>query len=228
MDEQNKFRILGAFVIGVAIVGGAYTLSNFNQSRFNKTQPIKNSEMALVTKAPARIAISTKDSNDDGVEDWREEFVTGKSLKINTSSTTYKIPDTVTAQLGIDLMQDVVRAKGFEGFSRSTDDILESHIKDITKYGQDTILDIRNITIIENNSPEEIRDYANKAASIILDKNNPDLGNEINLLGEALRNNDQEAIEKITSLARIYKNTIEETLKLKVPSNLTKEHLVYH
>ncbi len=225
MEDQNKFKVLGAFVVGFAIVGGAYTLSNFGKSSFKAPQPTAQNQGAVVAEAPVRASIPIADTNNDGVEDWREEFVPSTAVKISTTSTEYVPPDTLTDQIGISLIQDVVRAEGFSGFSRSTEDIISNTVEKISQTGQDTILDIRDITISDDVSPEAIRIYANAAANAITGNSNADLDYELILLRDALEGDDPDAIQKLKDLALVYEHTLNDTLKLSVPAILVKEHL---
>lgn len=232
MEDQYKFKVLGAFVVGFAIVGGAYTISNFGKSSF-PAPATTETQGAVVAEAPLRTPIPIKDTNNDGVEDWREAFVTNTVVSLPTgSSSDYTIPNTLTDQVGINLIQDIVRAEGFSGFSRSTDEIITSTVEKISQYGQDTVIDVRNITISEDNSPEAIRIYANAAANAITGNSNPDLQYELLLLREALQNSDPKAIADLAELAEVYKQTRDDTLLLTVPSTLAKQHLdlvnVYH
>ena len=71
MEDQYKFKVIGAFVVGFAIVAGSYTLSNFGTTKFQK--PVARQE-ASVAVAPERVLIEVADTNTDGVEDWREVF----------------------------------------------------------------------------------------------------------------------------------------------------------
>jgi hypothetical protein len=221
MDDQSKNRVVGAFVVGFAIVAGAYTISSFTKP----TISVPGEGVATVAAAPTRIAIPVQDSNKDGIEDWRETFIDPSlTLRFNASSTTY-VPETRTEQLGISFFQDMVRMKGYEGIGRTQNQIIEATVDQITGYAQDRILDLRDIKIGTDKSPAAVRAYANQAAQIVILNNPGDTRQELIVLDEALKTQSQSAIDELGRIATAYRNTLAETAELVVPPQLAKQHL---
>src|SRR3989338_6321938 len=112
MDDQSKNRVIGAFVVGFAIVAGAYTLSSFTKP----TLSVPTESVATVAAAPTRVTIAVQDANDDGIEDWRDSFITpSQTIRSTPSPTSPLDPETVTEQVGVNFFQDIGRMKGYDG-----------------------------------------------------------------------------------------------------------------
>lgn len=227
MVSNSKSRVLGAFVVGFAIVAGAYILNSLTPSVAPSVQP------ATVAQAPARVFIETNDTNKNGLEDWREQYVENSpAISLDENGEEYTLPETLTGQVGISFFQSIVTAKGTEGFGRSKEQIIKDTAETISKYGTDTIFDINDIVIKEDNSAAAIRTYANAAADAIIVNDVSDSRNELTILKELLSTENEKGIAELKAIAQTYEKTRDDTLKLAVPSKLTKEHLdlinVYH
>lgn len=224
MEDQYKFKVVGAFVVGFAIVAGAYTLSNFGSTKFAK--PVARQE-ASIAVAPERILIDVADTNTDGVEDWREVFFNENKPVIlqSNGTTTYEIPSTLTGQAGIAVIQDIVRMKGFEGFGPSQDDLVAEAAAEFSRYAEDDILDITDIKVGEDASGEAVRAYANAAAQIILDYGLEKTVPELESLRSATYTKNKEAIAELKRVTAVYKTLLDKSLELTVPPQLIKAHL---
>ncbi|KKT80555.1 MAG: hypothetical protein UW75_C0003G0015 [Parcubacteria group bacterium GW2011_GWF2_44_8] len=222
MDDQSKNRVIGAFVVGFAIVAGAYTLSSFTKP----TLSVPTESVATVAAAPTRVAIEVQDANDDGIEDWRETFITpSQTIRSNTSTTTPFVPETVTEQFGVNFFQDIVRMKGYDGIGRTEEQVLNDTIKNLTSLAKDTIIDVRSIVIGEDSSAQAVRTYANSHADIILTYGKTGTRPELEVLDELLKTASPEAAKELGVIANAYKNMSEQVQKLVVPPQLAKMHL---
>ena len=96
MDTQSKTRIIGAFVIGFSIVGGAYTISNFGKSSI--PPPAAPAATASLT-AVSRDLLPVTDTNADGIEDWRESFISGTLIKSFTLQKPNQLPKNYVSTL---------------------------------------------------------------------------------------------------------------------------------
>lgn len=228
MEDQYKFKVIGAFVVGFAIVAGSYTLSNFGKSRFeaNKLTPEDQAAIA-VSAAPLRVSIPVSDNNDDGVEDWRESLlVTNEPIFIQASGTgTYKAPETLTGQTGIAVFQDIVRMRGLDGFGPSEEDIIYEASLAASERAKDDILDITDIKVGSDTSGAAVRKYANEAATIILEYGMKDTAPELEALRNTVYKNDPKAISQLKEVAEVYKTLLDRSKSLEVPPQLVKEHL---
>jgi hypothetical protein len=224
MEDQYKFKVIGAFVVGFAIVAGAYTLSNFGTSKFAK--PIPRQEAAIAV-APARVLIDVVDTNTDGVEDWREVFFNENKPVVlqGNGTTTYEVPSTLTGQASIAVFQDIVRMKGLEGFGPTQEDLVAEAAAELGKYAEDELLDITDIKIGDDTSGEAVRAYANAAAQIILDYGLEKTVPELDSLRSATYHKDKDAIAELKRVATVYKTLLDKSRALVVPPQLIKPHL---
>jgi hypothetical protein len=218
---MSNNRVLGAFVVGLAIVAGAYTLSNFGNSPSAPTV----AQPATVSAAPLRTPITVADTNNDGVEDWRETFVDKNKIVIEEDTSNYEEPTTVTEQFGLSFFQDIVRMKGYQGIGRTEEQILADNIKDLSNYAKDRLLDTRDINIGIDTSAQAVRNYANQHAEIVLLYGKTSGRSEIAVLDELLKTKSPESEEELGVIANAYKNMAEEVLKIEVPPQLVKDHL---
>lgn len=222
MDDQSKNRVIGAFVVGIAIVAGAYTISTFTKPTFS----VPTESVATVAAAPTRVAIDVKDSNGDGIEDWRETFITpSQTIRTKTSTTTPFIPETITERFGVNFFQDIVRMKGYEGVGRTEEQVLADSIKGLTSLAKDPIIDIKGITVGTDSSPEAVRAYTNAHADIILTYGKTGTRPELEVLDDLLKTNSPEAVAELGLIATAYKNISEQVQELVVPPQLAKMHL---
>jgi hypothetical protein len=228
MDDQHKFKIIGATVVGFAIVAGAYTLKNFGASR--PGAPTLTTEAAVVVSvAPKRDALPVRDTNDDGVEDWREEFFGNDRKPILLDGTgisgNYEVPTTLTGQTGISVLKEIVSMNGLEGFGPTEEEIVTSAADQVREYASDQIIDFRSIEVGEDDSPMAIRDYANSLAQIVIDHGLNETVPEVDSLRALVNGNKTTASADLKIVAEVYKTLLDETMALPVPSSLTKEHL---
>jgi hypothetical protein len=225
MEDQNKFKVIGAFVVGFAIVAGAYTVRNFGQPTMPPPTP-EDALSAAVIEAPARVPIAVVDTNADGIEDWREKFVEIAPIAFTNASTSdYVIPDTLTDQLGIAFFQDIVRSKGYGVLGTPKEEVVSDTVKRLDAYATDKIIDVKDITISNDSSPAAIRLYANAIAEAINNNNNPNLKHELLILREAIDSQDQAKAAELDLLTKVYAGTRDDTMAVPVPPILVKAHL---
>ena len=227
MVSNSKSRVIGAFIVGFAIVAGAYIANSLTPS------VAPNVQSATVAQTPARVFIETNDANKNGLEDWREQFVDNSpTISLDENGEGYTLPDTLTGQVSIAFFQSIVTAKGTEGFGRTKEQIINDTTETISKYGTDTIFDIKDIVIKDDNSVAAIRAYANGAADAIIVNDIPGSRDELIILKELLNTENEQGIAELKTIAQTYQKTRDDTVKLSVPSKLAKEHLdlinVYH
>ena len=218
-------RILGATVVGLALVGGAFTLASFSA-------PGNVSQLATANRAPdapPRSAIAVTDADQNGIEDWRDEFVTTEPIALDTATTTYTPPDTLTGQMGIGFLQNVILAKGYGEFGRSEDAVIDDTIDTVMELSadrqRDQLYDTPDITIMSEWDEEDIRNYANTVAAILYNNSIPDMEAELFILHDILRNNNEDRVGELEQLATVYAGYRDDTLQVPVPAFLVKEHL---
>lgn len=222
MDAQSKTRVIGAFVVGLATVAGAYVITSFSKP----TLAVPAEGVAAVSAAPTRVAIPVVDTNSDGIEDWQETFVTpSQTIRTDKSTSTPFVADTLTEQFGISFFQDIVRAKGNQGIGRTEKQVLDDNIANLTATAKDRIIDVRGIVIGKDSSAEAVRTYSNAHADIIMTYGRTGTRPELEVLNDLLTNNNPEAEAELERIANAYKTIYQEVQKLEVPPQLTKNHL---
>ncbi|MEN9922483.1 MAG: hypothetical protein RL097_760 [Candidatus Parcubacteria bacterium] len=218
MQGQISPKIIGSTLIGFALVAGAYLMSDFNKREL--AVPVAQ----LATSTPQRVAIAVTDTNDNGIEDWRDEFVTTAPIILNESTSTYSLPDTLTGKMSISFMENVIRSKTYGPFGRTEDEVINTTIKNLASETEITLYDTPDISIITEWDDADIRNYANTVASVILN-NSIESEGELNILYDVLQSNNQQRISELEAVANVYKNYRDDTIKVPVPAFLAKEHL---
>jgi len=217
----NK-KVTGAFLIGFALIAGSYVVSNFGKN----AEPITANIYTATTPLAPRIFIPIVDSDQNGVEDWREDFVSETPLIIDESTSTvpYEMPTSLTDQVGIQLFQSILEAKAMGKVGPSQTEIIQKAADQLRKTVKDVIYGPNNVTTIPL-SPTAVRTYGNTMAQIILNNNQPDSENELTILDRAVKSEDPEELKKLNPLALMYKNLRGQSIATPVPEPFLKQHL---
>lgn len=218
-------KILGAFVVGFAMVAGAYTLSNFNAPKIDTSnEPVYG--LAAATTAD-RNYITVSDANDNGIEDWREEFVNDTPLIIDSEVVgpiQYTPPTSITDTVGIQLFQNFLQAKGRGNVGPTTDQVVTDAAELLrTTAVQDYIYKLNQIQVIAS-SDDAIRTYANTLGQILIN-NNVESEGELVIIQRAMQSENPEELAKLDPLITMYKNLRDQTLATPVPAGFEKQHL---
>lgn len=219
-------KILGAFVVGFALVAGAYTLSNFNAPRIDTSnEPIYGLGAAPAT---ARNYIAVTDTDTNGIEDWREEFVNATPIVIENTDvagpTQYTPPTSLTDQVGIQLFQNVLQAKGRGNVGPNPQQVVTDTAEMLRSTAMnDYIFKLNQIQVI-GRSDEAIRTYANTLGQIIIN-NNVKGDSDLSIIERALQTENPKELEKLDPLIAMYKNMRDQTLATPVPTGFEKQHL---
>jgi len=216
----NK-KVTGAFLIGFALIAGSYVVSNFGKN----AEPTTANIYTATTLTP-RIFIPIVDSDQNGVEDWREDFVSETPLIIDESTSTvpYEMPTSLTDQVGIQLFKSILEAKTMGKVGPSQTEIVQKAADQLRKTVKDVIYGPNNVTTIPI-SPTAVRTYGNTMAQIILNNNQPDSENELTILDRAVKSEDPEELKKLIPLALMYKNLRDQSIVTPVPEPFLKQHL---
>jgi hypothetical protein len=218
-------KILGAFVVGFALVAGAYTLSNFNAPAIDtQNEPLYGITAAGVTE---RTYISVTDADDNGIEDWREEFVNNEPLIINSEvagPVQYTPPTSVTDTVGIQLFQNFMQAKGRGNVGPTTDQVVTDTAELLRSTAvSDYIYKANQIEVI-NRDDASIKAYANTLGQILINNNVAGEG-ELEIIDRALRTENVAELDKLDPIIAMYKNLRDQTLATPVPAGFEKQHL---
>jgi hypothetical protein len=219
-------KIIGAFVVGFAMVAGAYTLSNFNAPRVDlQKEPMYGLAAA---SAPDRTYISVTDTDNNGIEDWREEFVNDTPLIIDSEvagPVQYTPPTSITDTLGIQLFQNFLQAKGRGNVGPTTDQVVTDAAELLrTTAVQDYIYKADQILVVARDD-NSIRTYANTLGQILINNNVSGAEDELVIIDRALRTENIDELNKLDPLISMYKNMRDQTLATPVPAGFEKQHL---
>jgi len=223
MDKYLSPRVTGACLIGFAIVGGTYLATNFGQTKSYQPSGL----VAQANNTPLRFPIEVRDSSGDGIEDWRDQFISAPPIQRASSSlsSTYTPPETITEQLGISLMEGLFASMGDLPL-KSRDRVISDTVSGVQKATvRDKIYDIRDITISQDTSDLAVKNYGNRLALIILGDNKHGLRNEIVILESYFHSPNEQDLKDLVTISELYKNYRDEAIKLPVPTIFAKQHL---
>ncbi len=218
MFGQINQKVLGSFLVGLALVSGAYIYSSLGISKLSQPATVTGASAA------ARTAIAVTDKDENGIEDWRDTFVTTEAF-IDTATTTYELPTTVTGQLSIQFLEDFIRSKQYGPLGNSKTEVIENTVNSLTKATEQELYDTRDIIIMSTWNDDDIKNYANAMANAVLSNNVAGVDSEINIMDDALNNGKTERLKELEVIAEIYSNTLEDSLAIPVPSPFLKQHL---
>lgn len=213
-------------MIGFAIVAGAYVFSNFGEPRTNSLTKVES--VTAEENAPMRVFIPTTDVDTDGVEDWRDQFVVAPAVAIvDTKAKDYEAPKTLTGQLGVSILEDLLATKAAGPLAKPKEQMLTQAIERLDDVAtKDRIYDVKDITISNQAGDEDVRTYANGIADILLTKSDKDLENEMFLLRDYLAEPEETRNSAdLKKLATVYKNYRDGTIAIAVPNKFIKQHL---
>lgn len=227
MERNFNPRVIGACLVGFALVAGAYVLSNFGVSNF-QNQP------AAVVVAQPRVAIEVFDEDNNGIEDWRDQFITTAPIILNQATSTYEPPVTFTGTFGVSFLEQYLSSKTAGPFGSSQEEIIEQAMQTMTEQAVYDLYDLSDITILKDWNEDDLLQYANVMALNISNNNIEGGRGEIDLLVEALNevSPDRSYMEQINDIAVAYKNMRDTALAIPAPAIASKQHLdlinIYH
>ncbi len=225
MEYFRNPKVVGSFMIGFAIVAGAYVVSNFGEPR---TSSLTKIESAKADEAPMRVFIPTTDNDIDGVEDWRDQFVTTPAVTLTTTdASAYETPKTLTGQLGVTLLENLLATKAAGPIAKPKELLLQEAVERLGDVAtEDKIYDVKDIIISNQSQDKDIRNYGNAIADILLTKSQKDLDNEMLLLRDYLASpEDTRDDSDLKRLAQVYKDYRDSTASIAVPREFIKQHL---
>lgn len=226
MNNQPSPRIIGSFVIGFALVAGGYVLSNFGKPAvtYQSAQTLQQNQQA----APLRVAIPVSDQNNNGIEDWRDDFVTTNPIRLDATPDTeeYTPPETLTGQTGVAFVQNIIRSRNTAGIIGGSDEeVIKRTIDNLEEKTSVSIYDTPDVTIMRDWDETGLRTYANTLATAVLENSESDLDFELYILQDILNRRDYSRVEELRSLAELYRITRDAVVDIPVPAPLVKEHL---
>lgn len=221
MNTGSNRKILGAFIIGLALVGGAYTLATFNTPSYQ--QPAT----AIQPEVPPRTPIAVVDSDNNGIEDWRDTFVTTEPVVLTetTNATTYNQPDTLTGQVGVQFIQNILETRIYTENPAAEEQVIEATINQLETETSGTLYDPTAITVIMDWDDTDVVNYANIMGNSLTENSLSGLEGELQIMEDILRREKRERVSDLALIAEYYETIRDEALRTPVPRELAKEHL---
>ncbi len=223
MQYDARTRVLFAFFVGGCFVVGALALKMFNTPV--AVEQVGRLEAAIATPSE-RDFISVTDSNSDGIEDWREEFVTEKPLTVESATATvkYEIPKTLTDRVGIQLFQASVRDKSMGQYGRGNEVITSDLASEVTKAVKDRLYTKRDIITIPT-SATAIKTYGNTLGQSLINHDIVGAEWEMDIVNRALSTQNESELQKLDPLIIMYQRLRDDALNAPVPDRFVTEHL---
>jgi hypothetical protein len=221
MGNLPNPKIVGATFVGLVLVGGAYLTSNFGDP--NPIYQTASSPAAVETQR--RIAIDVEDRDNNGIEDWRDAFVTNEPIVVTQTTEAYTPPDTLTGKTSIQLLRGLIESKIYAPIAPTPDKVVIETIDNLNASIPTKTFTSRDIKTIENLKTQDVVNYANLVASVVYKYDMRGQDNEVRILQDIVNNEDPDRIPELKAISNIYKNYAEDTLSIPVPPYMAKEHL---
>lgn len=221
-----NIRSFVAIVFGIVLVLGAFYMRNIEIPE----------QGAIVVATPeanqnVRNYIQVTDSDKDGTSDW-EEALAKRTLErvrglpeVPEIEAHYEEPTTLTGQFAESFFQEYIGGNIHGTLTEDTQEqFLYDKVATLEAQARDTLFATKDITIGKDNSLSALRDYGNEVAYITYLYSTVE-DNELEMLDQALKLDDETYLERLDPIIESYKHFIEATKKLPVPPALAKEHL---
>jgi len=216
----SRAKIIAAFVVGVLLVILAYWL------RVQNPTTAVGGNLAVVDRGSVRQHIDTADQDQDGIPDWQEALQRTEPVTIESATSTYEVPDTLTGQFAIQFFQDMVRSEQYGAFGSNPEELVGYAAQTFAAEATDTLLGANDIVLNDDTSQAAIKAYANQMASIALDYTIPvGAPNELEILKQALDTGNAETLNQLEPYIDGYERILARSLAVPVPRTYSKEHL---
>lgn len=219
VGRTGNQKIIGACVIGCGLVAAAYTLSHFGVGK-----PLPASVGSV--SAPERIAVKVEDKDNNGIEDWRDTFLTAKPIVLNEAATsTYSLPATLTGQLGISFFQNYVISKNTGPLGKSDEELVADTATAVTAELQDHIYSTSDVTIMETWTETDVKNYANAMGGLLASGKAKGTADEVYILKDIVVYGKKDRLSEFEAIEADYKKYRDESLQIPVPAPFVKNHL---
>jgi hypothetical protein len=212
-------------LFGVVIILGAFYV------RDNGKLVADGSVVAL--PAPERTAITTKDSDGNGVEDWEEnlqerffETISVPTSTVGSEDTgPYEPPTTLTGKFSEAFLKDYLEGKVQNADFSDPTALVGGAVKAIdgsTRSKRYTQLQVAQVPTTQ----DSVREYGNRIAEIVA-MHSIENENEAVILQRALDADDPALLEPLAPIQEVYEKVIRDALLVSVPDALTDEHVAF-
>jgi hypothetical protein len=226
MNSDVNPKIVGATVIGFALIFGAYIIQNLKQD----TLVVQPAMVIEAPDAPPRVSIAVSDNNNNGIEDWRDEFITTPPIYLSsTSGVPYTPPTTLTGRAALDLVEGYIGARSAGPFGDSREVVAQRTVDLLASATEQKIHQLHELSIMEDWEEKDVLNYANTLAATIERYDIKDANQELLLLHSYMNKlkdgDNSEDMEELRQIANTYKSYRDDALLIPVPDFLAKPHL---
>jgi len=214
-------KVLGSVVIGLALVAGAYTLGDFGVDQIS----VQTAQVQQAQPVFTRNAVEVLDVDNNGIEDWKDDFVTSEPIIIDATTTEYIPPDTITGQMGVDFIEGIISSRIYAPFAPSEDEVIQRTVDTVAGSISYELYDTPDAIIMRDWVTEDIKNYANAMAGAITRNDIPEMDNELTILYDVLDRGRKERVVELEILAGVYRQTRDDSLAVPVPDIFLKQHL---
>lgn len=133
-------------------------------------------------------------------------------------------PETLTNIVSQQILGEVLKNK--QTNTLDTNQLANSVVEMLDDFSETPdVYNLSDLNISPENDTDEIKKYGNELGLIIKKHFDPIAESELTVLAKAAQAQNESEIKELEKIALAYKNVSEEVLELKVPSNLTENHL---
>ena len=211
--------------MGMVLILGTFVFSR------QSTTANESAQGTIVSSAPVRSYIETKDSDGDGVDDWQEALAAQIINTIELPSTTpkdtgepYEEPTTFTGKFAEALFTDYLSGKpGGESLDdEAKKKLVKNAVTSIQSNTGSKIFALRDIRIIPD-SDEALKDYGNQIATIIM-RSSIGNENELLILQRAVEKNSPDVLKDLIPIREVYERMLAESLLVPAPQSIAISH----
>ncbi len=218
-------RIVGALIIGSALIGSAYTLKNLGAESGAGSAVSDNTDSIVAVTSPSneRDYIKVTDSDSDGLHDWEEALLKDSPLMLAIQAEgDYQLPNTLTGQFSLAFFENMIQSKqsGAKGEVLATEAIASLESK-----AEDKLYIKHDIKTHTDNSLDALTAYGNAIGGILISNNPPNAKSELEILEIALAGEDDIVLAELDPIIAGYQAVKKDLLNLTVPAQAAKVHL---
>ncbi|MCX6731384.1 MAG: hypothetical protein NTX55_00085 [Candidatus Parcubacteria bacterium] len=152
-----------------------------------------------------------------------------KNILSNQASDTNSGQISETEKFSQDFLTQYLMAKQIAGGNNldaaTKDNLINSLINNVNSVPVAPTYKLSDIKISEDNSETAVRNYGNRLISIVKSYGNPAPGDEIEIFGNMIKNNNEDMASQLNKNVSMYDDLKKDILGLIVPSEIKDQHL---